>query len=94
MEKSRKTILNIYTVAPIFIDRDPIEVQLMCFLWLAGIPVHHKKIEVASSELNKKKAMDSLFKEGLIGHRAKVFKLTKRGLETVESFLKFSENAR
>lgn len=92
MEKSRKTILNIYTVAPIFIDRDPVEVQIMCFLWLSPIPVHHKKIEVQSSELNKKKAMDSLFKEGLIGHRAKIFKLTKRGLETVESWLKFPEN--
>lgn len=92
MEKSRKTILNIYTTAPVFMGRDPVEVQLMCWLRLAEIPQHHKKIEVQASELNKKKALDSLFKEGLIGHRAKVYRLTQRGNEMVDSWLKYQNN--
>ena len=100
MEKQRSIILSIFTVSPVFADRDAFQVQIMCWLWLAGIPQHPKTIRAGMiesgmdiSELNLKKALSSLSEEGLIGNRTKMYKLNARGIELMNGWLKFSENA-
>lgn len=79
----RDSILNYNIAAKIFRDLDPLEVEVMTFLFLAELPVHRNKLLVDSRKDTLDKCLQALHSKGLVGKRIRMYSLTNNGNEFI-----------